>query len=103
MLRRLGYAPEEADGGAEAVRRVQDAPGAYALVVLDLDMPLMDGRSCLRALRALAPELPVLISTGLPASELGESLAGEAAGVLPKPYELLQLSERVAAAIGARE
>jgi PAS domain S-box-containing protein len=103
MLRRLGYAPEEADGGAEAVRRVQEEPGAYALVVLDLDMPGMDGRSCLRALRALDPELPVLISTGLPASELGETLAGEVAGMLPKPYELLQLSERVAAAIGARE
>jgi PAS domain S-box-containing protein len=103
MLRRLGYAPDEAAGGSEALARVRSEPGAYALVILDLDMPGMDGRACLRALRALEPELPVVISTGLPASELGDALTGEGIGLLPKPYELLTLSETVAAAIGTPE
>jgi len=41
----------------------------------------------------------VVISTGLPESELGDALAEDTL-LLPKPYELLQLSETVAAAIG---
>jgi PAS domain S-box-containing protein len=103
MLRRLGYETDEAEDGAAAVARVRAAPGAYALVLLDLDMPGMNGRACLRALRAIEPELPVVLSTGLPASELGESLAGSVAGLLPKPYEMLRLSETVAAAIRGEE
>jgi CheY-like chemotaxis protein len=102
MLRRLGYEPDEAAGGSEALARLRAEPGVYALVILDLDMPGMDGRACLRALRATEPEIPVVISTGLPASELGDAL-GEGTLLLPKPYELLQLSETVAAAIGERE
>ena len=72
------------------------------LVILDLDMPGMDGRACLGALRAVEPEIKVVISTGLPASELGDALGGGTL-LLPKPYELLQLSDTVAAAIGERE
>jgi PAS domain S-box-containing protein len=102
MLRRLGYEPEEAEDGAVALARVRAQAGCYALVLLDLDMPGMDGRACLRALRGVEPELPVVISTGLPAAELAEVLAGEEVGLLPKPYELLRLSETVAAAITGR-
>jgi two-component system, cell cycle sensor histidine kinase and response regulator CckA len=102
MLRRIGYEPEEAQDGAMALARLERAPGAYAAVLLDLDMPGMDGRSCLRALRGFAPALPVVVSTGLPASELGETLSDEDVGLLPKPYELVQLSEAMAAALRRR-
>jgi len=99
MLRRLGYDAEEAEDGAAALARVRAQPGAYALVLLDLDMPHMDGRTCLRELRALEPELPVVISTGLLASEIRELLADAEVGLLPKPYEMLRLSEVVAACL----
>jgi len=99
MLRRLGYEPEEVPGGLEAVERVRAEPGAFALVLLDLDMPRMDGRACLRALRELEPTLPVVLSTGLPASELEDLREAEHVGLLPKPYVMSQLSETVAAAI----
>jgi PAS domain S-box-containing protein len=99
MLRRLGYDAEEAEDGAAALARVREQPGAYALVLLDLDMPHMDGRTCLRELRALEPELPVVISTGLLASEIRELLADAEVGLLPKPYEMLRLSEVVASCL----
>jgi PAS domain S-box-containing protein len=101
MLRRLGYQPEEAEDGASGLARLRAEPGGFAALVLDLDMPGVDGRACLRAVRGFAPELPVVISTGLPASELGDMLAGEAVALLPKPYELLQLSEALGAALRA--
>jgi PAS domain S-box-containing protein len=100
MLRRLGYDPREAAGGAEAIEQVRAEPRAFALVLLDLDMPGMNGRACLRALRELDPQLPVVLSTGLPTSELEDLRDAEHVGLLPKPYVLAQLSETVAAAIG---
>jgi two-component system, cell cycle sensor histidine kinase and response regulator CckA len=100
MLRRLGYDPREAAGGAEAIEQVRAEPHAFALVLLDLDMPRMNGRACLRALRELDPQLPVVLSTGLPTSELEDLRDAEHVGLLPKPYVLAQLSETVAAAIG---
>jgi PAS domain S-box-containing protein len=102
MLRRLGYEVVEAEGGGAALARVREDPAQFAVVILDLDMPGMDGRSCLRALRGIAPDLPVVISSGLPASELGKLAETEASGLLPKPYQLLELSEAVAAAVRRR-
>jgi CheY-like chemotaxis protein len=99
MLRRLGYDPEEAPGGADAVARVRAAPGAFALVLLDLDMPGMDGRACLRALREIQPGLPIVLSTGLPSSELEQLRDAEGVELLPKPYVLAKLSETVAEAL----
>jgi PAS domain S-box-containing protein len=98
MLGRLGYEAVEAANGLEALDRVRAAGSAFSAVLLDLDMPGLDGRACLRRLRELAPALPVLLSTGLPASELGADLSG-AAGVLPKPYQLGELARAVADAI----
>ena len=102
MLRRLGYDVVEAEGGGAALARVREDPAQFAVVILDLDMPGMDGRSCLHSLRGIAPDLPIVISSGLPASELGELAETEASGLLPKPYQLLELSEAVAGATRRR-
>jgi two-component system, cell cycle sensor histidine kinase and response regulator CckA len=98
MLRFLGYDAALAADGAEAVRLLRADPTGFDLVLLDLDMPEMDGRACLRALRAIRSDLPVILSTGLPASELGELAGGGRTGILPKPYDLLRFSEVVAKA-----
>jgi two-component system cell cycle sensor histidine kinase/response regulator CckA len=98
MLRRLGYDATEVDGGAAALAAVRADPARFAVVILDLDMPGMDGRTCLRALRGIAPDLPIVVSSGLPASELGALAETEASALLPKPYQLFELSEAVATA-----
>ena len=58
MLHRLGYDAVEVDGGAAALALVREDPAQFAVVLLDLDMPGMDGRTCLRALRGIAPTFP---------------------------------------------
>jgi CheY-like chemotaxis protein len=102
MLQRLGYETAEAADGREALRRVRSGPEPYDLVLLDLDMPGLDGRGCVLALRDLAPGLPVLLSTGLPTGELDAAVLAAVSGLLPKPYELSELSRAVAEALAGR-
>jgi CheY-like chemotaxis protein len=57
-------------------------------------MPRMDGEETFCALRAEAPDLPVIVSSGYGAQEVQQRFAG-ATGVsfVQKPYELVQLIE----------
>lgn len=56
-----GFTLTAVQNGEEAVRIAQDQLPDIA--VLDVRMPVMDGIACTRALRELAPHLPVLILT----------------------------------------
>jgi signal transduction histidine kinase/CheY-like chemotaxis protein len=66
MLRKLGLTVEVADNGAAALERI--AAGPYDLVLMDVQMPVMDGFAAPRALRererqAGGPRLPVIAMT----------------------------------------
>jgi PAS domain S-box-containing protein len=72
------------------------------LVVLDLLMPREDGVSTFRRLRRQHPHLPVLLCTGLLASEPARELleAGEVT-ILRKPFRMNELWYAVNQALGA--
>ena len=54
LLEEAGFLVDAAEDGAEALEKVKNAPaGYYALVLMDLRMPVMDGHSAARAIRAL--------------------------------------------------
>lgn len=54
LLEEAGFLVETAENGAEAVKMVRESePGYYALVLMDLRMPVMDGHAAARAIRAL--------------------------------------------------
>jgi len=64
ILARAGFEVEQAINGIEAIEKVQTQ--AFDLVVVDVNMPKMDGFSFLRALRRSAPSvatLPALVIT----------------------------------------
>jgi CheY-like chemotaxis protein len=60
-LRRLGYTVELASTGKEAVAKVAGA--RFDLVLMDLQMPEMDGLDATRAIRATHATLPILAMT----------------------------------------
>lgn len=86
LLRTRGYEIRVARDGEEAVEMFRQQP--CDLVVMDIDMPRMNGIEALRQLRALDAHVGVIIMTGHWAdSERGEA-AKMGAAFIDKPFSL---------------
>ena len=96
-LRAEGLEVVETNNGEEAVEAVQARPGYFALAVLDLVMPVLDGRGALLRLREIEPGLPVLLCTGYD-PEPDEALA--TADLIIKPFRLEEFVARVRTLMG---
>ncbi len=96
FLSRRGWTVSMAGSGEEALALFEAVTTKPDLVILDVGMPGMGGIRCLEALRALDPQVRVLIATGYGLEEVSESARRlGAVGVLSKPYELKQLTQRI--------
>jgi len=94
QLTRAGYDVSVAGCGSDALDMSLGC--APDLVVLDLTLPDMAGRDVLRGLRALDPDLPVLILSGaLPAAEMLDRFGIGAYAVLTKPFRGVELVARI--------
>lgn len=98
MLERLGYAPLLVRDGATALAEIQARGSELALVLLDLTMPSMRGDEVLRAIRAKAPDLPVIVMSGYSTRAVAQELINQgASGFLEKPFCLSALRARLRA------
>ena len=89
-----------ASNGLEAIERFKEVNCRVDLVILDLTMPKMSGPECFQHLRAMDPDCRILISSGYNLDLNDRTLLKEqAAGFLPKPYDLNQLLESVERAL----
>ncbi|MEU7566728.1 response regulator transcription factor [Streptomyces fradiae] len=91
-----GYGTLTADDGVDALEKI----GAYApdLVVLDVQMPRMDGLTAARRVRASGSTVPILMLTAR--DTVGDRVTGLDAGAddyLVKPFELDELFARIRA------
>ena len=91
-----GYLVLLADNGEEAVRLYREEGDRIDLVILDLGMPGMGGRACLRELLRLDPGVKVVIASGYSAlGQVRDSINAGARDFLGKPYRLLELIKTV--------
>src|SRR5438094_170994 len=95
LLETEGYRVISADNGAEGLAKLDELDRAPALVVLDIGMPVIDGRDVLACLRTRpgAEDLPVIVVTGL--SQAAASLRGRGIAVLRKPFDISVFVETV--------
>jgi CheY-like chemotaxis protein len=102
MLTDEGYRVVLARDGFEALKIYQQIGNQIALVILDFFLPVMDGDAVFDELRALNPEVAVVLSSGFAEqSKLGAMLAQGLKGFIPKPYTAEKLLEQVRSTIDA--
>lgn len=88
-----GYAVLTAADGRDALAMAAEHPPKF--VLLDLAMPVMDGRAALAALRQLPGHIPVIfMSAGLRARDA--AVQHDVEGYLEKPFDVDELLRLVA-------
>jgi CheY-like chemotaxis protein len=90
LLNHVGLEVRTASDGEQALTRVRESGASYDLVLMDLQMPRMDGIQATRALRALplGQNLPIIALSG--SALAPDRLAASAAGMndfVSKPIE----------------
>lgn len=73
VLTQAGYKVIVAENGAQALDIFKRDPDGVALVITDMAMPVMDGRSAIKAMHAIRPRLPVIGTSGMPSPEDSEA------------------------------
>jgi two-component system chemotaxis response regulator CheY len=105
ILKGAGHETSAAYNGAEALAQAIDQGRQFDLILMDYNMPIMDGLTAVRALRAhpSTRALPILMVSGS-TSGLERQQADRAGvnGFLPKPYRRQTLLDAVAAALDGR-
>jgi len=100
ILERAGHTVIVANDGQMALELARSTRLDLALV--DATMPGMSGGDVLRALAALAPDLPLVLMSGYAREEVRDAAVSAAAGFLPKPFSPEDLREAVRRALAAR-
>ena len=99
-LERHGYQVRVARHGGEAVDIYAQDPGAISVVITDISMPVMDGPTAIRLLRAIDPDVRIIASSGLEAVGAAAKAIGSGSVLfIPKPYSAEVLLRAVGRAI----
>jgi len=88
-LQRLGYHVTAANTPGEAFELFSKQPKDFDLVLTDLNMPGMSGTALAQKLRAIRPDLRMILASGFNVT-VTEEVARETgfSELLPKPYDL---------------
>ncbi len=101
-LRLSGYAVDTAADGAAGEDML--AAGSYDLVVLDINMPYLDGFTLLERLRAVNKEIRVIILTArTDIDDLVRGLDTGANDYLVKPFHFVELEARIRSLLRRRQ
>lgn len=108
LFERNQISPDFAENGQEAVEKFKAAQeganetsqnGGYHLVLLDHQMPLMDGYEAASQIRALNPKTPILgLTADDPESTKERALESGMNGVIAKPLNATTLGQIIEAA-----
>ena len=101
MLELEGIPFVSAADGAAGLASFEQHGDRVGLVVLDLTMPGLSGQETFLKIRAIAPGLPIVLSSGHDEAQALAPLEGEnVAGYLQKPYPLSQMVDLVRKLLG---
>ena len=94
ILEYLGYHVTVVLNGKEAVKFCQDSKNPVDVVLLDMVMTDMSGAECFAQLRAIRPDVKVILCTGYDRNHAVQDLLNQGVvGFIQKPYDLDELAQ----------
>ena len=108
ILDKMGFVIDKAENGQEAVEKVAASePGEYDLILMDIQMPVMDGYTATKKIRELADselaKIPIIAMTANAFDE--DKQAARQAGMdghVAKPIDIPALKKTIADVIGGK-
>ncbi len=101
ILEQLGFIVETAENGRIAVEKVSTSePGTYDLVLMDIQMPEMDGYAATRAIRSIAEneiaDIPIIAMTANAfAEDVHEAENAGMDGHIAKPIDISVMKQTI--------
>lgn len=96
MLERYGYTVVLATNGKEGVELFQVLSEKVSAVLLDMTMPVMSGEEAFSRMRAIKPDVKVILSSGYNEVEAVRRFTGKGlAGFIQKPYSSIALGVKI--------
>ncbi|OEZ95016.1 ATP-binding protein [Duganella phyllosphaerae] len=92
LLELAGATPTVAENGRDALELLAMAQAPFDIILMDVQMPVMDGYEATRLLRERGVRTPILaMSAGVTQAERGECLAAGMDGFISKPVDAGQM------------
>ena len=103
VLTREGYQVDVASDGVEAVLKL--GVSDYDVIILDLMMPNLDGFTFMQTLNENDPARmrKIIVTSAASPGVIRERMQGQPFAVLPKPFDIHQLSSLVKKCVEAQE
>ncbi|HEY6111594.1 MAG TPA: response regulator [Chthoniobacterales bacterium] len=100
ILVEAGFRVVSAHSGFECLDLFRGSPHVYDLVILDMNMPLLDGEETFHRLRNIRPDVPVILCAGFVQQEkLNRLITAGLAGLLRKPLAPNEIVDHVRATL----
>jgi len=94
-LKGAGFRILVATNGAEGLEMLRSNP-EISLVILDLTMPVMNGERAIPLIKALRPDVPIILSSGYSEAELSRRFVSSGiSGFLQKPYTVSVILSKI--------
>lgn len=91
-----GYEIETAKDGKEAIEKFKKAPGIYDIVILDMNMPVVNGKDAYKAIKEINPEIKTIFFTGYSKDDYDDFLKDKnVKEVIQKPFQITKITEIV--------
>ncbi len=101
ILQKLGYRILLACDGKEGVDVFEKNCQDIDLVILDMNMPIMDGRETFKKIKEIDPDVRALLTTGFSMTKGTQDILDEGfVGYITKPFTINQLSEKIREIMG---
>lgn len=96
LLSMLGYKVFLAEDGHNCLEIIKKEDNDIDLVILDMKMPIMNGKECFFELQKIHPGMKVLFSSGLLSNEEKELTNHDnVVGIINKPYTIEEMHKKL--------